>query len=149
MTESSRRSDSWWHCCWKRRSLKRCSGSLSFLCRRSARCCSFSASRSACCFSQSAILQHNTRQGLPGNSRSLHPSARLVLFLVVDVSQASAAQVSAGFPVCGLLDLSAQSPQHGAEACETVQGDTTEEDGRLGTAVRDTPPLPPQRRGCR
>lgn len=50
----------------------------------------------------------------PASTRSL----RLLLLLVVDVSQAPAAQVAAGLPVGGLLDLSAQSSQHGAEPCK-------------------------------
>lgn len=40
---------------------------------------------------------------------------QVLLFLVVDVSEASAAQISAGFAVGRLLDLSAQSSQHGPE----------------------------------
>lgn len=56
MTESSRRSDRSWHCRWYSGSLNWCLGSFSFLCRRSARRCSFSASRSACFFSHAAIL---------------------------------------------------------------------------------------------
>lgn len=41
------------------------------------------------------------------------------LFLVVDVTQAAPAQVSARLAVGRLFDLSAESSQHGAEPCNT------------------------------
>lgn len=117
MIESSSRSDNSWHCCWNSMSLKRCSGSLSFLCRRSTCRCSFSASRSACFFSQSAILDRRHTFGIPGDSVSDFKLFRpgILLLLMVDVSQTSAAQISTGFTVCCLLNLSAQSPQHRAK----------------------------------
>lgn len=83
MTESSRRSDRSWHCRWYSGSLNWCLGSFSFLCRRSARRCSFSASRSACFFSHAAIL-HATRSQV---SYSGSPSAeRQTLPLVLSYS---------------------------------------------------------------
>lgn len=49
------------------------------------------------------------------DARPRPQEVRLLLFLVVDVSEAAPAQVSARLAVGRLLDLSAESSQHGAE----------------------------------
>lgn len=58
---------------------------------------------------------HTTRSYSRSLSAGGAAALLLLLFLVIDVSQAPPAQVSARLTVGRLLDLSAESSQHGAE----------------------------------